>query len=104
MYRLRELEIIDSLGTFRLNYIDQSLTFYKNARENEERDAMFEIQDGEILQYAITRKEPLKLELENLISYVLGEATNTGASGEDGVRALELARSILKAAGREEDY
>jgi UDP-N-acetylglucosamine 3-dehydrogenase len=54
-----------------------------------------------MIKYNIHKKEPLRLELEHFVNCVLNN-TEPLVSGEDGLRALELANKIIESANKNE--
>jgi predicted dehydrogenase len=87
----RKLAVVGSIGTFVVNYISQSLIFYKDKIGR----------DGTIkrhsIQHAIKRREPLLIEIETFINSIQKHDPSP-VSGEDGLIALKAANSILHSA------
>jgi len=79
-YKTRTLVATGSKAIMRLDYITQELTI-----ENEK----------ETLQPRYPVKEPLKLELQNFAKSIL-ENERPLATGEDGLKALQIAEAALK--------
>lgn len=57
------------------------------------------VTEAEIVRYAIAKREPLRLELDNFIAMVTGEQART-VSLYEGRRAVELAEAVIAAAER----
>jgi len=87
--KTRQLKVTGQKGMFVLDYIDQSITFYKNG-DNSVGLTPQSVIEGEVIKYCVQKKEPLKVELENFI--------NDGliVTGEEGMEALKQALEIIK--------
>jgi len=101
--KIRDLTVIGERGMFVVNYITQDLTFYENAATQSTDWATLGIlrgvNEGSMTRYFVPKKEPLRAELETFIEAVRNNSRPL-VSGEDGVKALALAESLLQS-GRE---
>jgi len=99
---VRELTITGERGMFVINYLSQELFFHENpAARTEENVAIwdFSVVAGNMTRFQIPRREPLRSELESFL-----ECAHSGrqpvVSGQDGLRALELALRIVRDGSR----
>lgn len=98
--KIRKLYITGEKGMFVVDYMQQSLYFYKNAHKtNNDFDRVTGISEGEMVRYAIQKKEPLRVELEEFIKCV-SEDKDVPVSGEDGLITLDIARKIIESANQ----
>ncbi len=97
--KIRELMITGEKGMFHVNYLTQDLFFYRNDHTSSEWDTISTIKgvsEGEMIRLRIEKSEPLKIELERFVRAVRGEDVML-VSGEDGLAALRVARSLVEA-------
>lgn len=97
--KIRELMITGEKGMFHVNYLTQDLFFYRNDHTSSEWDTISTIKgvsEGEMIRLRIEKSEPLKIELERFVKAVQGEDVML-VSGEDGLEALRVARSLVEA-------
>lgn len=100
--KIRKLYITGEKGMFIVDYIEQLLSFYENAVSiNQGFDRRMGISEGKMIKYFIQKKEPLRLELESFIDAVKKNETPL-VTGEDGLKALDLAKKIIKSANTNE--
>jgi predicted dehydrogenase len=100
--KVREITVTGEKGMFAVNYLDQNLYFYKNAVNdviyNKQKSSLnngFSIQEGEMIRYQISKREPLRNEIESFIDAVhTGKAPTVDA--QDGIQALSLAIQIVE--------
>ena len=98
--KIRELRITGERGMFQLDYLHQDLTFYENVEAPSRWDtlALFRgVEEGDMLKLRVSKTEPLERELRAFVS-AAAEHTPPVVSGEDGRRALILARGLLASA------
>lgn len=105
--KVRKIKVIGEAGMFIADYLTQELFFYANAAipSPEEREEWFEmvfsgVQEGDMIRYQIQKREPLRLQLESFIQSIKEKSTPV-VSGEDGMRALELALKIVECGKKE---
>jgi predicted dehydrogenase len=53
------------------------------------------VSEGQMVRFAIAKKEPLRAEQEAFLAAVRGERP-VAVSGEDGLKALEIAQAIVR--------
>jgi len=96
--KIREFFVTGEGGMFKVDYLTQDLYFYENAKANGgEWDTMRVLRgvsEGRMVRYCIEKREPLRVEHEAFLAAVRGEAPSA-VSGEDGLRALELAQVVV---------
>ncbi len=96
--KIRELYVTGELGMFRVDYLTQDLYFFENATaqssEWETMQVLRGVSEGCMIRYMIAKKEPLRAEQEAFLAAVRGEAA-PAVTGEDGLKALELAQAIV---------
>ena len=97
--KIRELHVIGERGMFRVDYLTQDLYFFENATaqgaEWETLRVLRGVSEGRMIRHVVAKKEPLRAELEAFLSAVRGE-TPVAVTGEDGLKALELAQAVVK--------
>lgn len=97
--KVRELSILGEGGMFLVNYLTQDLTFYEHPTKATDWDQIARMQggaEGDMVRYALERREPLRLQWEAFI-----EAVRAGdpapVDGEDGLATLSTASAIRQA-------
>ena len=100
--KIRELYVTGERGLFRVNYITQDLSFYENADTNgnagwQALTLLRGVSEGNVMQYALQKKEPLRVEMENFIGGVRGEHTNI-VRGYDAIKTLAIAKELIESA------
>lgn len=97
--KVRELSVLGEGGMFVVNYLTQDLMFYEHPTKATEWDQLSGMRgggEGDMVRYALDRREPLRVQWE-----AFTDAVRTGTSptvgGADGVAALSTARAIQKA-------
>jgi predicted dehydrogenase len=99
--KVRELSVTGEGGMFVVDYLTQDLRFYEQPRKTIDWDTLGVVRgtdEGDMIRYAIARREPLVLEWDAFL-----DAVRTGApapvAGEDGLAALSISRA-LRESGR----
>lgn len=96
--KIRELCVIGERGMYRVDYLTQDLYFYENAgivdSNWEALQVLRGVSEGRMIRHVVNKKEPLRAELEAFTAAVRGESS-VAVTGEDGLRALQLAHAIL---------
>ncbi|HSL46400.1 MAG TPA: Gfo/Idh/MocA family oxidoreductase [Anaerolineales bacterium] len=99
--KIRELYVTGMYGMFRVNYLTQDLYFYENAEKNGSNwpalSLLRGVSEGEVKQFAIRKKEPLRGELEAFIACVQGNRAQQ-VNGKDARMALGLAMGLIESA------
>jgi predicted dehydrogenase len=102
---VRELTITGELGMFVVNYLSQELFFHENSAAYKPLDGSiwdFSVQAGNMTRFQIPRREPLRNELEDFI-HAVNAGREPQVTGQDGLKALELARKIVSTQSLSED-
>lgn len=96
--KIREFYVTGECGMFKVDYLTQDLYFFENAKANggewETLRVLRGVSEGKMVRYSIEKREPLRVEHESFLAAVRNEIPIT-VSGEDGLRALELAQAIV---------
>ena len=99
--KIRELYVTGERGMFRVNYLTQDLIFYENAEVNNgswSALSLFRgVSEGAMTKYALSKKEPLRAELEAFISRVQGNNLHY-VNGCDAMAALMLSKVLIESA------
>ncbi len=97
--KIREFIVTGERGLFRCDYLTQDLYFYENpishSSEWENLRVLRGVREGKMVRHMIAKKEPLRAEQEAFISSIVNN-TPVPVSGEDGLKALELAKAIIQ--------
>lgn len=95
--KARELTVTGERGTFHVDYLTQDLSFYENADAREvgwsTMSVLRGVSEGSMTRFAVSRAEPLRVELEAFLAAVRGDASRI-VRGVDGIAALEVAAAI----------
>lgn len=96
--KIRELFVTGERGVYVVNYITQDLTFLENAdavsSDWDTISLLRGISEGEVIQFYINKKEPLRAELETFISKVHGNDSILD-NATDATIALMIAESLI---------
>ncbi|HMJ03209.1 MAG TPA: Gfo/Idh/MocA family oxidoreductase [Conexibacter sp.] len=97
--KVRELTVTGERGTFRVDYLTQDLFLFEHPTQSNEWEALAGMRgggEGDMVRFALERREPLRVEWEAFLAAVRdgGEAP---VSGRDGLAALSTARAIQQA-------
>lgn len=97
--KVRELTVLGAGGMFVVNYLTQDLTFYEHPTRSIEWDQLSGMRgggEGDMVRYALNRREPLRVQWEAFIDAVrFGESPTV--RGGDALAALSTARAIQRA-------
>ena len=94
--KVRELSVTSERGMFVVNYLTQDLFFYENPLASIEWDALSVVRgtgEGNMVRYALERREPLQVEWETFLD-ALRDPTSATVTGWDGIAALSSALAI----------
>ena len=94
----RHIIVLGERGAFVADLIHSDLAFYSNAAVPMEWDAMagFKgVSEGDMIQYALRKPEPLQVELANFRDAILGKEGAQIASLDEGVEVLRAAERLL---------
>jgi len=96
--KIRELSIIGARGMYTVNYLTQDLYFYENDVIDDRWDTLgvlTGVGEGNVTKFRLTRREPLRAELEAFAQAVEDNSTPL-VNGHDGLQALLLAKSLVQ--------
>jgi UDP-N-acetylglucosamine 3-dehydrogenase len=94
--KVRQLFVTGDEGMFVVDYLLQDLTFFENPRMATEWGALQGVRgtgEGDMVRFALARREPLAVEWESFLAVLSGHDAPL-VSGEDGLMALRIARAI----------
>jgi UDP-N-acetylglucosamine 3-dehydrogenase len=94
--KVRELSVTGEKGMFVVNYLTQDLYFYENPEAAIEWEALGVLRgtgEGDMVRYALERREPLRVEWEAFLAALGGDAA-PAVTGTDGLAAMSTARAI----------
>jgi UDP-N-acetylglucosamine 3-dehydrogenase len=97
--KVRELTVTGELGMCQVDYLTQNLVFYEHPVQQTEWDALAGMRgpgEGDMVRYALARREPLRVEWEAFLG-ALRAGEQPPVSGRDGLAALSTARAIQEA-------
>lgn len=96
--KIREFIVTGERGLYRCDYLTQDLYFYENpvssGSEWDNLRVLRGVREGQMVRHIISKKEPLRSEQEAFLAAIEND-TPVPVSGEDGLRALELAKTIV---------
>lgn len=101
--KIRDISVTGERGMFTVNYLTQELFFFANAapieggRSRWTPGGTFGVNEGDMVRHHIEKREPLRDELVHFLEVVVRGGTPR-VSGEDGLRALELAELVREKA------
>lgn len=97
--KIRELYVTGERGMFRVDYLTQDLFFYENATvvdgDWDTLRVLRGVSEGRMIRHVVTKKEPLRAELEAFLAAVRGEIP-VPTTGRDGLIALHLAQDMVE--------
>lgn len=94
----RRVIALGARGALVADLISADLTFYANAdvpMEWEEMARLKGVSEGDMIRYALRKKEPLQLELENFRDAILGRSDAPLVSLDEGLDVITVAERIL---------
>ncbi|MDO9380924.1 MAG: Gfo/Idh/MocA family oxidoreductase [Nocardioidaceae bacterium] len=99
----RSTVVTGDRGCFIADTLTADLTFYANGAITSDWDAIRNfrgVSEGDVLRYALAKREPLVVEHERFRDAVRGEDTEI-VTLREGLRTVEVAEAILRAADTE---
>ncbi|MGO4595445.1 Gfo/Idh/MocA family oxidoreductase [Leifsonia sp. 2TAF2] len=87
-------------GAFVADTISGDLTFYENGTTTTEWESVMAfrgVSEGTVVRYALTKREPLRLEHEAFRDAILGKATNV-VTMREGLANVKVAEAVLRSA------
>lgn len=102
--KVRQLSVLGERGMLVVDYLTQDLYLYEHPTRATEWDAMAGIRgggEGNMVRFALDRKEPLRVEWQGFLDAVRSGSA-APVSADDGIAALSIAQAI-RAAGQGHD-
>jgi predicted dehydrogenase len=97
--KIREFIVTGERGLYRCDYLTQDLYFFENpvssGSEWDNLRVLRGVREGQMVRHIIAKKEPLRAEQEAFLDAVENHKP-VPITGEDGLRALELAKTIVR--------
>ncbi|MDY6846711.1 MAG: Gfo/Idh/MocA family oxidoreductase [Chloroflexota bacterium] len=97
--KIREFIVTGERGLYRCDYLTQDLFFFENpvssGSEWDNLRVLRGVREGQMIRHIIPKKEPLRSEQEAFLG-AIEDDNQVPVTGEDGLRALELAKIIVK--------
>jgi predicted dehydrogenase len=103
--KVRQTRVLGERGMLVADTLTADLTFYANgevASEWEAARSLRGVSEGDSTRYALSRREPLLVELEGFCAYVGGDEDAAVVTLEEGLAAVDLADAVLRAAAAQE--
>ena len=97
--KVRSLTVTGERGMFVVDYLNQHLTLYENARASEgwRALALFDgVTEGNVTRFAIVREEPLRAQLD-AFAIAVRSGGPVPVTAEDGLEALRVAVAAVEA-------
>lgn len=97
--KVREITVTGERGMLRVDYLTQDLYLYEYPTRENEWEALAGMRgsgEGNMIRFALERREPLRVEWEAFLAAVR-DGTPPPVSGHDGFAALSTARAIQQA-------
>lgn len=101
--KIRELIVTGERGMFVVKYLKQELRYYQNPQLNNLSSAgeLMGVSEGDMINYRIERREPLKEELRAFIEAVSRREPPV-VSAWDGLAALTLATQLIESSQKQQ--
>ncbi|MFA4929891.1 MAG: Gfo/Idh/MocA family oxidoreductase [Patulibacter sp.] len=99
--KVRRTRVLGERGMLVADTLTADLTFYANGEVSSEWDAsrtLRGVSEGDMTRYALSRREPLLVELEAFCALVRGDEHAGVVTLEEGLAAVELADAVLRSA------
>ena len=96
--KIRELSVTGERGMFFVNYLTQELSLFENSviEDGVPADPIAAVLEGKMVRYKIQPREPLRAELEDVVSAIADDRPPLVGPG-DAYRALEIAQAVVTA-------
>ena len=99
--KTRRIRVLGDRGMLVADTVRSDLVFHENATVSsdwESSAAMRGVSEGDMVRYALARREPLRLELEAFRDLVLGDAAAPVVALQAGLQAVQAAEAVLRSA------
>ena len=97
----RTVTVLGERGALMADMISSDLTYFTNANVAAKWDAMAQLRgvsEDDVVRYALMKREPLRVQLENFRDAVLGRPEAHIVSLDDGIEVLRVADRLLETA------
>lgn len=97
----RTVSVLGERGALVADMLSADLTYFANADTPSEWEAMARLRgvsEGDMVRYALHKREPLLVQLENFRDAVLGKAEAQIVTPDEGIDVLRAAEAILGSA------
>jgi predicted dehydrogenase len=98
--KVRRTRVLGDRGMLVADTLSADLTFYENGHVRSEwgaAQAFRGVSEGDSVRYALSRREPLRVELERFCAYVAGEDADIVTLAE-GLATVRIAEAVLRSA------
>jgi predicted dehydrogenase len=99
--KTRRTRILGERGMLVADTLTADLTFYENGDVRSEWAAQQQLKgvsEGDAIRYALNRREPLRVELENFTAFVRGDDDASVVSLAAGRQVVRYAEAVLESA------
>lgn len=96
----RSIVILGEKGSLEIDTLNSDLTFFANGTSHNQWEEMSRfrgVSEGDVIKFAISKREPLVIEHENFRDLFLGKKSQI-VSLDEGVKAIEVAERFLDSA------
>ena len=96
--KIRQLSVTGEKGMLVVDYLTQDLMFFEHPRTRTEWSTLVNMRgsgEGDMVRFALDRREPLVAQWEAFLAARSGQGGHT-ASGEDGLAALSTALAVQR--------
>jgi predicted dehydrogenase len=103
--KVRQTRVLGSEGMLVADTLTADLTFFANGSTASEWDAARAtrgVAEGDMTRFALARREPLLVELEEFARFAAGDDGAHVVTLEEGLQVVEIAEAVLDAAARGE--
>ena len=103
--KVRQTRVLGEKGMLIADTLTADLTFYANGEVTSEWDSMRSLRgvsEGDVTRYALSRREPLLVELEGFVDLVRGAEDPQVVTLEEGLAVVDLAEAVLRSAQSQE--
>jgi len=100
--KVRRTRILGERGMLVADTLTADLTFYANGTVTSEWDAtqsLRGVSEGDMTRYAISRREPLQVQLEAFLALLRGDDESGVVTLEEGLETIAGAEAVLESAG-----
>jgi predicted dehydrogenase len=103
--KVRQTRVLGEKGMLVADTLTADLTFYANGEVTSEWDSMRSLRgvsEGDVTRYALSRREPLLVEIEGFCALIRGEEDPQVVTLDEGLAVVDLADAVLRSAQSQE--